>query len=715
MLAILKREFKSYFHTLIGPIAIDILLVLTLLFFQMYNVMYGYNNLSNTLYNLSIYGITFAVPILAMRVFADEKKNKSDQLILTSPVSVGKIVLGKFLALAATIAIPFALICILPPIMNIFGSVPMKFNYVTIAVIFLYSLMVISISMFMSALTETAAIAAVLSIIVTFLGLVLGNFYSNISIEWLANALSSVYDFGTRLVTVLNGTLDLSVVAYFVTVTLLFLFLTCQVILKRRYSFSKNTFSVGAYSAVTSIVMVVLVVFVNLAANQIPDGYREIDITDNGINSLTDDSIEVAKSIEDSITIYMLSSEDDSNTYRDMIVKNAKLYAFENSNITFEFVDPIENPTFASEYTDETLSDYSLIIVNNDNGRSYCVDFYDFFELEYSYTSTYVSGYDIEGQITNALQYVTLSEDSLVNAYILTGHNEVTLDDTFSELLSKSNIESTELNLKTSESVPDDCSLLIINAPTADLQDDEVTKIEDYIDNGGALLIITSYQTATTDMSNFEEVLAYYGVTNSKEIIYENDMNYYYSSNMQGSLNYYLFPITNSSSDITSEFGDANNLIFAPLATALSFDEDSSDVTYTKLLYTSDSANLMDISSSEASLSDESASYVLGLECVKTISDDVTSTCIIYTSDQLFTYDVDYVVNGSNQALFSNTISALVTLDTDSVFVSIPVESADETISMTASALATIQSVWWLLIAVILIWGIVVWAKRRKA
>lgn len=716
MLAIFKREFKSYFQTLVGPIAIDIILVMGYLFFWIYNLLHGYSDLAQTLYSMCMYGFTFAIPVLAMRCFADEKKNKSDQLLLTAPVSIGKVVLGKFLALAAVVAIPIALFCILPPIMGIFGSVPYKWDYVMIFGVLLYALMIISISMFMSSLTESATIAAVFSILVTFLGMILGSFYGNIGNETVAKLLSAVYDFGSRLITLLNGSFDLTAVAYMLTVTALFLFLTTQSIQKRRYTVSKENASIGMYSATMTVLMVVVVVFVNLAASQIPEKYRIIDVTNNGTYSLTDAAKEVAASTSDDISIYLIGTQEqyEAYTYTETIVDNVKMFQRYTGKISYEFVDLETQPTFVQKFTTEDVSTYDAIVYDNNTKRSKVITLEDFLVLEMDYQtySQNITGYDVEGELAQAIQYVQLTEDKLVKAYILTGHNETAFETSFTDVIAKANVSTEDLTLYTTDAVPEDCSLLVINFPQTDLKADEVEKIKAYIDRGGNILAIFGY-VGDADMSNFNTVLSYYGVTNSGQLVYEEDPQRYYAYELtQGGLaNGQLLPNVNTASDITKGVGTTNTPVLAIYATGLTYNADTADTAYTEILTSSDQASLLSFGEDGSYQFSSKAKQVIGLKADKTLASGNTSTCVVYSSCNIFNETVDTWTGGTNLTLFGNTFTSMIALD--STFVSIPAEYMNVSLVYSTKAMSTIKIVWWLIIIAILVGGIVVYTKRR--
>ena len=171
MRAIYKRELRACFHSFIGWLFLAVVLFLTGLYTTVYNLMQGSSYLSYTLESSLIIFIV-AIPILTMRILAEERKNKTDQLILTAPVSVWKIVLGKYLALETVFAVPCAILCLYPLLLGRYGSIPYEENYVALLGFFLYGSAAVAIGVFVSSLTESQVIAAVVSVVFVFIGYV---------------------------------------------------------------------------------------------------------------------------------------------------------------------------------------------------------------------------------------------------------------------------------------------------------------------------------------------------------------------------------------------------------------------------------------------------------------------------------------------------------------------------------------------------------------
>ena len=167
MTAIYKRELKSYLTSMVGYLFIFFILVLTGIYFSAYQLSAAYPKFEYTLSAVT-FVFLIGVPILTMRVLAEERKQKTDQLLLTAPVSVGNIVIGKYLALVTVYAIPILVMCIYPLIMSKFGTVAFGSAYTAILGFFLLGCANIAIGVFMSALTESQVIVAVLTFVLLF-------------------------------------------------------------------------------------------------------------------------------------------------------------------------------------------------------------------------------------------------------------------------------------------------------------------------------------------------------------------------------------------------------------------------------------------------------------------------------------------------------------------------------------------------------------------
>ena len=711
MLAIYKRELKSYFRSFIGFLFIAVTLFFLGLYFSVYNLMNGYPYFAYVVSSVTFL-FMLTVPILTMRILAEEKRSKTDQLILTAPVSVGGIVMGKFLALLTIFVIPVAIICFYPLIMAQYGSVPMGEAYLSILAYFLFGMTAIAIGLFLSSLTESQVIAAVLTFLVLFLGYMMDSICSIISSTGnLLTKLLRCFDLYTPFSNLLNGTLDVSSIVYYVSVTALVLFLTVQSIQKRRYSMSVKNLSFSAYSTGMIAVAVALVVVVNIIMGEMPSSWTAIDMTSQKLYSLTDQTVDYVKNMQDDVTIYVLVNQDNQDT---TLGQTLQRYDDLSDHITVEYVDPTVNPMFYTQYTTGNISTNSLIVVSDK--RSKVIDYndvyessYDFDYSTYSYNTT-TTGYDGEGQITSALDYVL--NDNMPKVYMTTGHNELSLSNTFTSALNKENVDYETVNLMDLDAIPDDAACLFINGATSDFSSDDKDKVIDYLDNGGKVILVTGYTDEETP--NIDAILSYMNLSIAKGLVVENDSNGYYRSP------YYILP-TQSSDSYTS--GTYGKYLFLPYSQGIIVPEEVStdetatgEITYDVFLSTSDSSfakqdvnNTQDFSQSE---NDMNGPFALGVEAVKTL-DDGDATLVVYGCEQLFTDDADSVVSGANLTLFTNTFSGMTDHETS---VSIPVKSYEVSNLLVDSAQILLLG---LLVTVILpvgsmIAGFVIWFRRRK-
>ncbi len=166
MWTVFKKELKTYFLSPIGYISIGIFMLMYSIFFYLTTITYGSVFMGDLYYASARYGLLLMIPLLTMRMFSEERKNGTEQLLLTSPRSVTSIVLGKFLAAVAVIVITLLLSIIYAVIISFFGNVNIPTLIVTMLGFLLVAMAAISIGMLASSITENQIIAAIITIVV---------------------------------------------------------------------------------------------------------------------------------------------------------------------------------------------------------------------------------------------------------------------------------------------------------------------------------------------------------------------------------------------------------------------------------------------------------------------------------------------------------------------------------------------------------------------
>ena len=712
MLAIFKREFKSLFWNITGWLFIGITLALFGLYFFVYNLSYGYPYIS---YSLSAIAFLFmvTVPILTMRVLAEEKHAKTDQLLLTAPISVGKIVLGKFLALALVYTICIGVICVAPLVLMIFGEVPLAETYVGILGFWLYGLATIAIGTFVSSLTESQVISAVVSFGLIFVGYMMSSICSVISSSGnLLTKILGCYDLYTPLDDFFNGTLSVTGIVYYLSVIALALFLTEQMIQKRRWTISRNMISTSVFSTGMIAIVVALTVVVNLIASALPETYTQIDATSQKLYSITEDTEKYLDTLKDDVTLYVMVNK---NSKDDNVDRTLQKYASASKHVKVKYVDPNVSPTFASKYTDSDVTSNSIIVVCGD--RSKVID-YNSDIYEYSYDSSYnysVTGYDCEGQVTAAIQYVT--SESTTNVYELTGHDESTLSGDFSEVFQKRFMNVGSLSLLTVDAIPEDCQALFFTAPQSDLSEDDLSKLSQYLGNGGKIYLSIDY-SKWNDLTNFKKLLSDNSIETTESLLAETDRSYYYQSP------FYLLPNVENTEVSSSVAGMTQ--VFVPYSVGLTYTgEDDSNVT--SFMTTSDTtiakaaANIAAVQSQADAANiasvqdgDTQGQYSLGMM----VTNENGGELCVLGSAMMCTDSANQIVSGHNATLFNGIVNALVTTDDENSDNAVVIAAKDYTVSnltVSANAMLVYGILWGIFMPIVLIIiGIIVWARRRK-
>lgn len=160
MRAIYKRELRSYFNSMTGWMFVAVLTAFIGIYFMANNLFYGDPYFSTAL-GSTLFVLMVLVPILTMRSMAEERHSRTDQLLLTAPASVTGLVLGKYLAMLTVLAAPVAIGCLCPLIIKLNGTAFLRADYAAILAFFLLGAVEIGVGLLISALTESQILAAV--------------------------------------------------------------------------------------------------------------------------------------------------------------------------------------------------------------------------------------------------------------------------------------------------------------------------------------------------------------------------------------------------------------------------------------------------------------------------------------------------------------------------------------------------------------------------
>ena len=320
-----------------------------------------------------------------------------------------------------------------------------------------------------------------------------------------------------------------------------------------------------------------------------------------------------------------------------------------NSHITMERIDDLtQRPDIMNTYNLESTE--SLIVVKSGERETYI-------SLSDLYTYDYTTGEQIdttEEAITNAIVEITIQQKPKI--YILSGKNYYPTEQMFSTITTQLEEDSNEVDsvdILTEGKIPEDCNCLIISTLSQDLTEIERDRIIDYIKTGGKILLLTSQNILKTNMPNFNEVLAQYGVKLGYGVVFEQDS----SSMLQGAPDYVITEVN------ASYMKDIDMTIKAcfPDGGSIEFEDDDKlnelGVEHETIAKTSDKAflrtNFNSKSYKRTEQDSEEKSFVMGALATKKISDNVKSELIVFTSE-IFASNAQSAIGIQSVALYNN-------------------------------------------------------------
>ena len=473
-----------------------------------------------------------------------------------------------------------------------------------------------------------------------------------------------------------------------------------------REQFGTRSSKMGSYSFFLTVVVLAILVTVNIALSFLPDSYVQEDLTANQLYSISSQSKVMLSSLEEDITIYWVVASGEEDEYVEKLLHNYEDYS---SRVTVEKKDPDLNPDFTNNYTDETIYNNSVIVECGDKYRY--ISYQDMYETSsMSYYSMYSSADEFAGEslITSAISYCTTEELPVI--HILEGHGEAELTESFQEALERDNLETETLSLLNSETVPEEVSCILVNAPSTDISETERDMLLDFMERGGRVLIISG--TAEEEqLPNLKSVMENYGISVLEGVVVEeNTDNYVYGNPVL------LMPEMNSS-DITDPLMEDNYQVVVPVSKALDVSEASEDVTVTSLLESSEESFLKDegydIETYEQEEGDIQGPLTLAALVTKDLEDDQQMQLVWIASSMMLEEAYNSYSSDANEDFILNVLEMMCEKD-DSISVrSKSLTNEYLTISTADSSMIKVATMG-VIPGIYLITAIVVAVRRRK-
>ncbi len=479
---------------------------------------------------------------------------------------------------------------------------------------------------------------------------------------------------------------------------------------------NKRRLKSGAFAAAASLIVIAIAVVVNMIVGAIPSEYTKYDTTGLGLYDLTSETEEIIKSVDEKITLLLVARDGMENQ---IIMNFLDRYARLNSNITVDTVDPEVKPTMTDStgtaHEISAMQENSVIVIGEN--RSYEVPYDTIYSTEYTdeelmmmyYYGQQAQGtttFTAEQAITGAIDNVTT--ENLPKIYMLQGHGEYELGTQLAGYLTTDNYLTEKLTLITGDgSVPADASVILINTPQSDINATELETLKSYVDMGGKLILITSYNVNGTAFTNLDALCNYYAMSRIEGLVMEaNTQNYIQSP-------YYLAPNLSTTDPITSSLN--GKYVMMPTAEGIKVAETMPEgVSVSKLLTTSSDAYTVSVAGNEINSEDVLYTGECVIGAVATVTKGENEGKFIwYSSFGIADDSADSAVSGGNSALFLSTLGNLCEKKASVSIAGKAMETEQLVVNAGISTLWTAVFVLIVPLATVII-GIVVWAIRRK-
>lgn len=530
MKAILKRELRSCFYAPTGYVCVAAIAALYGFFY--YQVMMtGSSSYVSAVYSMLFSFDMMLIPILTMRSMAEEKRNHTDQALLTAPVAVVSIVTGKFLACFFVFTIA-SLLGLLPAVvMSGFAAPPWGLILGNFVGTLSYGGAMIAIGIFISSLTVSQVVAAVATFAVSMFLVYMDFITSAISNPFLASLISGL-SFYARYAELTRGRFSVPAIVYFIGIVVFFLYLTTI----KTESERSGKWQWRSLLAGKAVIVFAVIVASNLLASALVNRFPSWnpDMTVQKLNTLSEEAKDAVTKIDRKVEVYILAKESEARTDKlfaeygiqySQVVNLLEQMQEQNPKIRVEFKNPSANPALLAAYEKENLTAGDILIVSDLRYRVLgAADL--FVQQQDTATGSYAFYSQADSALANGIAYAAMADVPLITA--ATGHGEM-LDasarSAFDTLMENNAFAVGEINFLT-EDIPADTSVLFLPAPTTDYTEEEIKRLRAFLlddtDEKAHTVLFAAYPTQGT-MPNLEGFLEEWGISVGEGTVFETE------------------------------------------------------------------------------------------------------------------------------------------------------------------------------------------------
>ncbi|MFA9379920.1 MAG: Gldg family protein [Acetanaerobacterium sp.] len=481
--------------------------------------------------------------------------------------------------------------------------------------------------------------------------------------------------------------------------------------------FQSRRFKYGGFATLIAVGFVAAVVILNVIASVLVDRYPlTIDMTKEGIFGLSDQTVNYIKELDQDVDIIVLSNKEDylnSGDYFAQAITVLDNYQKYSDHIKIQYLDILKDPAIVSQYPELQLTSGDILIKTDKRSKKLATS--DLFntEMDYNYYQEVITSSKAEQVVSSSIEYVTADQTILVS--LITGHDEIESTG-LASILSLNNYDTVSQRIL-SEDINPDAQFIVVNSPKRDYTPEEIKRLDTFLDNGGNYGKTLLYFAGDDQpaLPNLEAFLQEWGIAVGEGTVYETDTNLLASATNP----FYAF-VNFQGDDYTERLSGRDLNVLMPYGRPLStiFEAKGNISTETLLSY-SDASYLYPADPEEGyapSTNDEKGPFGALIRGEKTRYDGttpLTSRVFVFASsmavDEDFT-SITVVGNGEYAVSLLNTVS-----EKKSGLNIVSKTVGASQISVTAAQGITLGLVFMILLPLaVLVFGIVVWMKRRN-
>ncbi len=452
----------------------------------------------------------------------------------------------------------------------------------------------------------------------------------------------------------------------------------------------------GLITLTVAVVLLLALILINFACSVLPADIREMDMTENHLYSVSDNTKRIVSKTAIPVDIYLTAAGGESALSSDGVQLDAFLdkLAAVSGKVSYSIIDTSIRTDYITELNLNTESVADLSVIVKSPLRTRIINGSDFFQLYidevgkvdqttamyyyYYYGMSPYYVFDGEALMLNAINYVTGTD--LPTVYLLTGHSEAALSTELSEQLDVGNITVNSINLAKLSSVPEDCDMLIINTPKSDVSNSEATALLHYMNNGGTIMLFTSPTVGT--LPNLEKISTAMGLSAEQGLVIETDSTRYYSASAP-----YSFIPSLTSHDIF----DGVSRVIVPVSHGIGISESLPDGVSVTQLFTSSAGSYLLPADAEKLQKPEGAES--RAFCVGAVAQKTNGAKLIWFAidgEAFMSSSANQVVGGGNHTAFLNAVHWICGESNLPTTELIPLNTNPLTVSETSSGLLSV-------------------------